>query len=68
MSSNNIHLQIHYIPIHIQPYYISNYGFKEGDYPISESFYNNEVSIPIYPSLNEQDLEYIINKINEIAY
>lgn len=67
MRENNIGLQVHYIPVHLQPYYKNNFGFKEGDYPVAEEFYKNEVSIPIYPLLENDDLEYIAKKIKELA-
>ncbi len=67
MRENNIGLQVHYIPVPLQPYYKNNFGFAEGNFPIAESFYKNEVSIPIYPLLETEDLEYIVNKINELA-
>ncbi|MCU7494837.1 MAG: UDP-4-amino-4,6-dideoxy-N-acetyl-beta-L-altrosamine transaminase [Ignavibacteria bacterium] len=59
LKENGINCQVHYIPVHLQPYYKKNYGFKVGDYPNAESFYSKEVSIPIYPSLEEEDLESI---------
>ena len=37
MKNNTVNLQVHYIPIHLQPYYRKNYGFKKGDFPISEN-------------------------------
>ncbi len=55
MKANGFILQVHYIPIHFQPYYQRNFGFKKGDFPISEEFYKQEVSIPIYPDLMEED-------------
>jgi len=69
MNGEGINLQVHYIPIHLQPFYQKNYGFNTGEYPVSENFYNNELSLPIYPKLtnDEQDLviEKIIQFINE---
>lgn len=67
MKANNIILQVHYIPIHIQPYYKNNFGFNEGDFPVAEEFYKNEVSIPIYPLLEKEDLKYIVDTIKSIA-
>jgi len=69
MKNEGINLQVHYIPIHLQPFYQKKFGFNMGDFPISESFYHNEVSLPVYPKLtnDEQDLviEKIIQFINE---
>jgi len=67
MHENNIGLQVHYIPVHTQPYYKNNFGFKDGDFPIAEEFYKNEVSIPIYPLLENDDLEYIVSTIKQLA-
>jgi len=67
MREQNIGLQVHYIPVHTQPYYKDKFDFKEGDYPIAEEFYKNEVSIPIYPLLENDDLDYIVKTIKELA-
>ena len=63
MRSSGIYVQVHYIPLHLMPYYKKHFGYKAGDFPIAEDFYEREVSIPIYPDLTEQELNYILNKI-----
>jgi len=63
MKQAGINLQVHYIPIHLQPYYQKNYGFSIGDYPVSESFYNNEVSLPIYPDLSKDETGFIVDNV-----
>jgi perosamine synthetase len=63
MKESGINLQVHYIPVHLQPYYQKNYGFKEGDFPVSETFYNNEVSLPIYPDLADDDVSTVEHNI-----
>ena len=45
---------------------MKKFGYKIGDYPISENFYKKEVSLPIYPDLSNDDVELIIAKILEI--
>ena len=64
MKKIGINLQVHFIPIHLQPYYKKNFGFQMGDFPISEEFYMNEVSIPIYPDLKQSEIQFIIREIN----
>ena len=66
MKKVGINLQVHYIPVHYQPYYQKNYGFEKGDFPIAEDFYSKEVSLPIYPSLNFEDQEKVVNKIKQL--
>ncbi len=53
MQKSNIFLQVHYIPVHTQPF-LKKYGFRKGQYPISESFYDQEVSLPIHYSLDKK--------------
>ena len=63
----NITLQVHYIPIHLQPYYKKRFGFKKGDYPIAEKFYAREVSLPIFYSLKKKDINKVIYLINNFC-
>lgn len=62
LKSKNIFCQIHYLPIHLQPYYLKK-GFKKGNFPIVEKYYENCISLPIYPTLSEKEQEYIIKQI-----
>jgi UDP-4-amino-4,6-dideoxy-N-acetyl-beta-L-altrosamine transaminase len=63
LLKNGIGTQVHYIPIHTQPYYQINYGFRFGDFPNAENYYQNVVSIPLYPAMTDAECEYVINKI-----
>lgn len=67
LKSNGIFGQVHYVPVHLQPYYRKNFGFRKGDFPIAEKFYEHEISIPIFPSLEQEDLIYISDQINKLA-
>ena len=63
MRSEGVNLQVHYIPIHLQPYYKKNFGFKFGDFPISEKIYSSEVSLPIYHDLSSKNVNKVANTI-----
>ena len=65
MKEFGIILQVHYIPVHLQPFYKEKYGFKNGDFPLSEKFYNQEISLPIYPGLKEDDVKNVIKALLE---
>ena len=65
MKHAGINLQVHYIPVHLQPFYQNNYGFKPGDYPVAEKFYEKEVSLPIYPDLSTEDISLVVNNLLE---
>ena len=60
----NILCNIHYIPIHFQPFY-KKFGFKKGDFPSSEKYYDEAISLPIYSKLKPEDQDYIIQNLND---
>lgn len=66
MKHAGINLQVHYIPVHLQPFYKRNYGFKSGCFTKAESFYDRAVSIPIYPALGHGDVEKISADITKV--
>ena len=65
MKEKGINLQVHYIPVHLQPYYKKNFGFKDNDFPISEKFYQNVFSVPIYPELKDKEIEHVASQIKK---
>jgi len=62
LRSNNIFCQVHYIPIHILPYYQS-LGWKKGDLPIAEKYYEHCLSLPMYPTLSAEQQSFVIDMI-----
>lgn len=64
LISSNIGVNVHYIPVHLHPYY-KNRGFSEGDFPEAERFYKNSISIPLHPKLTIDEQDHIINRISE---
>jgi len=67
LREKEIYVQVHYIPVHTQPYYKENYGYEYGNYPKSEQFYEKEISIPMYPKMTDKEQEYVIKTINELT-
>lgn len=64
-KENGLNLQVHYIPVHTQPFYRA-LGYREGDYPNAEAYYKKCISLPLYPSLEREDLEIIAGRIKKI--
>lgn len=52
-------VNVHYIPVHTQPYY-RNLGFAAGDFPVAESYYEEALTLPLYPNLREAQQDYVI--------
>ena len=64
LRSKGIGVNVHYIPVHLQPYY-SRMGFQAGDYPNAESYYNEAISLPIYPTLSDEQQNYIVGALRK---
>jgi len=62
LRTKDIFAQIHYIPVHLMPYY-RQFGWKEGDMPMAENYYKNCISLPIYPSLKDEEQDFVIKSI-----
>ena len=58
-KKHKINLQVHYIPVNSQPYYVKKYGFNKKDFQNSIKFYNQEISLPIFYDLSVKNLNYI---------
>ena len=63
LKKNKIFTNIHYKPIHLQPYF-QKFGFKKGDFKNAEKYYEKAISLPIHPNLKKKEVMTIIKKIN----
>jgi UDP-4-amino-4,6-dideoxy-N-acetyl-beta-L-altrosamine transaminase len=59
LRENNIFAQVHYFPTHLMPYY-ECFGWRQGDFPNSESYYRTCLSLPMYPSLSQEEQNFVI--------
>lgn len=64
LRASGILVNLHYIPVHLQPFY-QNLGFKAGDFPESEKYYNEAISLPLYYSLSNDDQYRVILAVRE---
>jgi len=64
LRAANIFAQVHYIPVHTLPYY-QKQGYKKGDFPIAEAYYQKCLSLPMYPTITDEELDYVISKVLE---
>ena len=65
LRKNNIGVQIHYIPVPMQPYY-SRMGFSMDKYPNSLSYYQEAISIPMFPIMTEDQQDFVISALQKI--
>jgi len=57
-----IHVQVHYIPVHLQPDFMRS-GFKRGDFPLAEAYYERTLSIPLHAALTEAEQDVVIEEL-----
>lgn len=64
MRAAGVGVNLHYIPIHLQPYY-RELGFKPGDFPEAEAYYASALSLPLYPDLSEAEQDHVLDSLRQ---
>lgn len=64
LRSKNIFCQVHYIPVHTLPYY-QTLGWKQGDFPLAEKYYSRCLSLPMFPTLTDEEHDFVIKTIHD---
>ena len=67
LQERGIGCSLHFIPLHIMSYYKKRYGFKETDFPSSYRRFLRSISLPLYPELSEEELNFISKAVVEIG-
>ena len=66
LRTKNIMAQVHYIPVHLMPYY-RQFGWKPGDFSHAEQYYAHGLSLPLYPTLTDDEQDYVIQAVSEFV-
>ena len=62
----NIGAGVHYIPLHLHPFYAQTFGYKPGDFPQAEAYYAQALTLPLFPAMSDQDVAYVCEALREI--
>ncbi|UAA39495.1 UDP-4-amino-4,6-dideoxy-N-acetyl-beta-L-altrosamine transaminase [Paraneptunicella aestuarii] len=65
LQAKQIGVNVHYIPIHLHPYY-QELGFKPGDFPVAEKYYKMALTLPLFPTLSREEQEYVVQSLKEV--
>lgn len=65
MRAGGIQVNVHYIPVHLQPYYRAQ-GFKRGDFPCAERYYDHALTLPLYAALGDEEQDYVVATLRKI--
>ena len=66
LRAENIGGNVHYIPLHFQPFYQREFGYKKGDYPKAERYYERAITLPIFPKMSDEDIEDVIEAVRKV--
>ncbi len=67
LKNRNIGTSVHFIPIHLHPYYRDKYGYKPEDFPIAYREYQRIISLPLYPKMTDQDVQDVIEGVTDVV-
>ena len=63
LREKKIGTSVHFIPLHLHPYYRDNFGYKPGDFPVASAVYARIVSLPIFPKMSDHDIDRVIDAV-----
>ena len=66
LRAENIGVNVHYIPVHLHPYYRRSFGYQRGDYPIAEGAYDQLITLPLFPAMTHQDVQDVIEATQKV--
>jgi dTDP-4-amino-4,6-dideoxygalactose transaminase len=67
LKRRRIGCSVHFIPIHLHPYYRDRYGWRPGQFPRAEAFFAREISLPLYPDMSDQDVADVVEAVLDVA-
>jgi UDP-4-amino-4,6-dideoxy-N-acetyl-beta-L-altrosamine transaminase len=67
LRDQGVGTQVHYIPVHLQPYYRRRHGYGPGKCPVAEAYYERCLSLPLYPAMTDKDVEHVIRVVRKLA-
>lgn len=65
LQKKGIGMQVHYMPLHLHPFYIKKFGYKKGDFPIAEKYYERAITLPLFPKMTGKDIQYVIKIVKK---
>src|SRR5271165_5314439 len=66
LRAENIGVNVHYIPVHLHPYYRDRFGYRGGEYPVAEAAYEQLISLPMFHGMTEEDVQDVITAVGKV--
>ncbi|MFQ5864646.1 MAG: DegT/DnrJ/EryC1/StrS family aminotransferase, partial [bacterium] len=66
LKAAGIGTSVHFVPLHLHPFYQRKFGYKYGDFPVAEKVYKSAISLPLYPKMTQEQVYYVVSKVKEL--
>jgi len=66
LQKEKIGVQVHHVPVHLHPFYKEKFGYKKGDFPITERYYERAITLPLFPKMSNKEIERVIKIVKKI--
>ena len=66
LRKKGVGVQVHYMPLHLHPFYQKKFGYKKEDFPVAEKYYEGAISLPLFPKMTNRDVESVIKTVKSI--
>lgn len=66
LRKQGIGVQVHYMPLNLQPFYQKKFGYKLGDFPIAEKYYERAITLPLFPKITNKEVKMIISMVKTL--
>lgn len=67
LRARNIGTSVHFIPVHLHPYYQERFGYRRGDFKQAEQLYDRIVSLPLYPGMTDEDVHDVVRAVQDVV-
>jgi len=65
LNKEGVQCKPYFTPIHLQPFYVDMFGYKKGDFPITEDISSRTIALPFFTNLQEEQIDYVVEKVKE---
>ncbi|MDO8470431.1 MAG: DegT/DnrJ/EryC1/StrS family aminotransferase, partial [bacterium] len=66
LREKGLGVQVHYIPVHLHPFYKKTFGYKKGDFPIAEQYYERTITLPLFPKMTSREISTVVKTVREV--
>ncbi|HZX49804.1 MAG TPA: UDP-4-amino-4,6-dideoxy-N-acetyl-beta-L-altrosamine transaminase [Candidatus Paceibacterota bacterium] len=67
LQEKGIGVQVHYMPLHLHPFYQKTFGYKKGDFPRAERYYERALTLPLFPKMTDKEVKYVIRGVQKLV-